>query len=278
MIGIYIIKNNINKKVYIGQSWDIDRRIKDHFKKEKSPHLKNAFEKYGYENFSSYIIESFEEISQERLNEIELKYICEYNSLDRNFGYNIRYAGNRGKHSQETKDRMRNSQLGKKHTEEIRKKLSDILSGKNHPNYGKHLSQKTKEKISNKKLGQNHTEETKKLIILNTIESMKNSEILRKISESSKSWERNDEYRKKMSDLTAGENNPFFGKNHSLESRKKMSNKKILNIRVLCVETNIIYENAFEAAKIINGHSSNIIKVCQKKRKTSSKYHWEFVD
>ena len=31
MIGIYKITNNINNKVYIGQSINIESRIKDHF-------------------------------------------------------------------------------------------------------------------------------------------------------------------------------------------------------------------------------------------------------
>lgn len=51
--GVYIIKNKINNKVYIGQSVSIYERIKNHV---TSPNLKSAIDlaikKYGVENFT----------------------------------------------------------------------------------------------------------------------------------------------------------------------------------------------------------------------------------
>ena len=58
MIGIYKFVNKINGKIYIGQSNDIQRRIKDHYYKAHNPtggnyhsplHL--AIRKYGWDNF-----------------------------------------------------------------------------------------------------------------------------------------------------------------------------------------------------------------------------------
>jgi len=56
MSGIYMIENLINHKVYIGQSQDIERRQKDHMRHLKhgnhdNPHLQNAWNKYGADNF-----------------------------------------------------------------------------------------------------------------------------------------------------------------------------------------------------------------------------------
>jgi len=73
--GIYKITNLINKKVYIGQSVNIESRWRD--EKAASNCLSDceynsvrsrAFRKYGIENFSFEIIE---ECSKEQLNERE---------------------------------------------------------------------------------------------------------------------------------------------------------------------------------------------------------------
>lgn len=42
------------------------------------------------------------------------------------------------KHSDETKEKIRQTSLGRNHSEETKKKLSKIFTGKNHGNYGKH--------------------------------------------------------------------------------------------------------------------------------------------
>lgn len=59
--GIYLIRNKINDKMYIGQSIDIYRRWKEHlnFKKNnKSKYpLYHSFSKYGTENFDFIILE-----------------------------------------------------------------------------------------------------------------------------------------------------------------------------------------------------------------------------
>ena len=45
---IYIVKNTINKKCYIGQTWqNLDRRFYEHKKQKKCPKLFNAINKYG---------------------------------------------------------------------------------------------------------------------------------------------------------------------------------------------------------------------------------------
>lgn len=96
MIGIYIIKNEINNKVYIGQSINIEKRIKEHFwkaqnKKDVSYNtaIHQAIRKYGKENFSWKILQ---ECTEEELDSLEKKFIKEYNSLTPN-GYNILEGG-----------------------------------------------------------------------------------------------------------------------------------------------------------------------------------------
>lgn len=89
--GIYLIKNNVNGKAYIGQSKNIERRWIDHkstansnSNERRNYPLYRAMNKYGVDNFSFSILEEVEDYDQ--LNSIENKYIAEFNSIAK--GYN----------------------------------------------------------------------------------------------------------------------------------------------------------------------------------------------
>lgn len=96
MVGIYKITNLVNGKIYIGQSINIDKRIKEHFWKASNEKdisynsaLHLAIRKYGKENFQWEILE---ECKVDNIDEREKFYIKEYNSLTPN-GYNILSGG-----------------------------------------------------------------------------------------------------------------------------------------------------------------------------------------
>lgn len=96
MVGIYKITNLINGKNYIGQSINIDKRIKEHFWKSEcqkdisyNSALHSAIRKYGKENF---VWEVLEECNVSEIDEKEQFYIQQYNSLVPN-GYNILIGG-----------------------------------------------------------------------------------------------------------------------------------------------------------------------------------------
>lgn len=74
MIGIYRVTNLINGKTYIGQSIDIQRRFWEHrcVSHESNRHLKFALQKYGKENFKYEILE---ECDESMLDERERYYI-----------------------------------------------------------------------------------------------------------------------------------------------------------------------------------------------------------
>lgn len=88
MIGIYKIENLINGKVYIGQSIHIERRWQEHCQPSSRSLVGKAIQKYGKEHFTFQILE---ECAEEQLDEIEERYISEYNSVVPN-GYNIETA------------------------------------------------------------------------------------------------------------------------------------------------------------------------------------------
>lgn len=74
-------------------------------------------------------------------------------------------------------------------TDEIKKKMSERVKGKNNPMYGRNGK-------LNPFFGKHHTEETKQKIIANRDNSIYKT----------------DEFRKKISEVTSGKNNPMYGK------------------------------------------------------------------
>ena len=108
-----------------------------------------------------------------------------------------------------------------------------------------------------------------------------------------------DEAKSKMSnakkDKYQGKENPFYGKHHSKEQRlkwsvsrkgmKHVSSEKIQNIRnshytcrVLCIETNEIFNSIKEASDKYGLKATHITRVCRGKRKKTGGYHWKYID
>jgi group I intron endonuclease len=151
---IYKIVNNINNKIYIGQTTQlIKARFRDHCNLRKSIEksaIRCAIKKYGKENF--IITEIDNSINKEDLDKKEIFWINCYNSLCPN-GYNLSLGGNGGgKMSSLTKEKISKIQTGKKSTaiwtNESRQRQSyNMLGDKNH-RFGKYHSFETKQRMS----------------------------------------------------------------------------------------------------------------------------------
>lgn len=91
-IGIYKITNQINGKVYIGQSVRIKQRWSQHCAESTkgTTLLYQAMRKYGIKNFSFEVIE---ECLPEQLNEREIYWIAYYDSFNKEKGYNMTPGG-----------------------------------------------------------------------------------------------------------------------------------------------------------------------------------------
>lgn len=94
IIGVYMVKNLVNKKIYIGQSIDIEKRWLQHKYGNSGIVITKSIKKYGLKNFEFTILEIVDgnlinsEII-EQLIVIEQKWMDKYKSYDKLFGYNI---------------------------------------------------------------------------------------------------------------------------------------------------------------------------------------------
>ena len=114
--GIYMIRNKINDKVYIGQSIHIQNRLDGHKRelrkgRHDSRHLQFAWDKYGEENFEFL---SICECRKEKLNEMEQYYILCFESYLSDFGYNTSLGGQSSLMREETRIKIGNSVRGKR--------------------------------------------------------------------------------------------------------------------------------------------------------------------
>lgn len=175
--GIYCFENQINRKVYIGQTVDLERRLYEHEYHlsrgtDKATALQRAVTKYGRENFKVFILWLCD-VSE--LNDLEVKFISEYHSNDKNHGYNLSSGGNSGmlgyKHSEEFCEKVSMAKKGwvmgeaqrefisRLHTgkvvrPETREKISQANTGSNHPMYGKKHKDESKKMMRDSHLGE----------------------------------------------------------------------------------------------------------------------------
>ena len=138
--SVYKITNNINGKVYIGQTYHVKQRFYQHTHSSQNKHLHSAFEKYGIDNFTFEVL--FTGLTKEESDIEEIRLIAEYDSANSSKGYNHRLGGSRGKNSPETKAKMSEAFKGRKMSAEAREKMSKARKGVKHsPEHTKHLNE-----------------------------------------------------------------------------------------------------------------------------------------
>lgn len=178
-IGIYKITSP-NKKIYIGQSWDIERRWKKYRILNCKSQLKlyASFLKYGVDKHKFEILQLCD---KEQLNELEKYYVDLFQTFNSKYGLNLQDGGGASALiSDETRKKMSLVHTGKKLSEETKRKLSE--AGKKRKD-----SPETKLKKSISRIGIIFSEETKL-----------------KMSISKKGILMSDETKKKLSDINMG--------------------------------------------------------------------------
>jgi hypothetical protein len=171
-----------------------------------------------------------------------------------------------------------NSVLGMKHSEETKKKISDIhrgrFCGEKNPMFGKLVSEETREKISKSNTGQKRTEETKNKIRnklignKNTLGFKHSEESLLKISNSNKGKHnipKSEEEKKLMSERNKGRGNSNYNPTPIIQY--DMNNNFIKEWKDLID----LLESGFNKRQI-----KEISRACRGKIKSYYDFIWKF--
>lgn len=133
--GIYIIKNLDNGKIYVGQSLDVKRRMRDHkYKLDKGTHG-NRFLQRAYNSGQRFSFEVYLYCSEDELDDNEINAIKKFNSSNNKYGYNLELGGNDNR--------------------KVSEYVRALKRGANNPMYGKNLSEKHRNAIRESNRGTN---------------------------------------------------------------------------------------------------------------------------
>ena len=171
---IYMILNNVNGKVYIGQALNSKRRLYKHKYdlrrgKHSNPHLQSAWNKYGESSFTFMVVEKCDD---DYLDFAERSWIKSCDSTNRKKGYNLEEGGTNGyKVLEETKQKIsaknsgkNNPFYGKKHSAESRKRMSESRSGEKNYWHSSNLTDEKREKLSERFKGEKNPQWGKSII------------------------------------------------------------------------------------------------------------------
>jgi hypothetical protein len=281
---IYMLVNNINHKVYIGQTiytfkqrYDyagkgIERVYNYHMSRKNggeyyNKHLVNSIEFYGLENFTVY--ENYDiAYSQDELNEKEEHWIKHYKSYDNKFGYNKNLGGDGQKASKETREKIslnhkdvsgiNNPMFGK------RGELAPCYGrcGESHPMYGK--------------TGGKHPL-AKSIICLNTLEVFPSSvEIYNKYKVNRNSVCMCCRGIHKHSGKHPATKEPlrwmYYDDYKKLNEIDKSNFNKITPYKYICLNTKETFFTAKEASIKYNTFDTTIVQCCKGIKKSSGKH------
>jgi len=166
--GIYLWYNNVNNNYYIGSAINLKMRmssyfnpnylVKDNFK------IQRALIKYGHDKFSLYILEYTSSNDLVTREQYFINTLSPYYNI-----LKIAYSSLGFIHSEESRKLLSVINTGKKHSEEAlakmqgrilseetRKSMSISKTGINNPFFGKSHSLETLQKVSNSLKGKNH--------------------------------------------------------------------------------------------------------------------------
>ena len=212
-MGFIYMLTSPSGKVYIGQT---TRSIEKRFKQHEYPYscctaLKNAIQKYGWENFEKH----WYECPDEDLNDHEELMIEVLGTLAPG-GYNLKEGGGNGKLSEETRQKISKALTGRFFSDDHKQKMREA-------NIGKTLSDETKQKISEAQIGKTLSDEHKQKLLQANIGRIHTDETKQKISKAHTGKTYTDEYKQKMSESHKGENNYWYGKTLTDEHKQKIS-------------------------------------------------------
>jgi len=267
---IYEIKNKINGKVYIGQH--SSNELNSYYGSGKL--IKYAINKYGIENFERTILEICS--TKDELNEREKYWIKEKSSIIN--GYNLTDGGTGGDNSKFIdysddwieKQRQNAKNYWNNLSDDDRKDRRQKVVGDKNPMFGKEgfwRGKKIPKEIIQKQLASRRSYEGEKNPNWKSGVSKNKCKCGKEISPSNETCSN--------CRIRTGENNPFFGKEHSEETKKKLSEnrkgKKPTNMKEVIIDS-VFYESLGEASRKTDIPISTILWRVNSKNKKYENY------
>jgi group I intron endonuclease len=271
-------------KKYIGQTWNLQRRMWDHRSaKSKCSAICSAIKKYGKGSFVCEVLHEGIQ-TQEELSSLEIKEIKDIGTLYPN-GYNLTTGGEGASHNKASREKMssrwavdrerrinsmkKSAAVKKNCNENLRRFLTDsVTQQKRIASLKKTLSKKD---VKEKRSLQRKKEWTDPEIRKKRIEAMKAAQSTDSYKKSAsdslkKRWEC-PKYREKMLKLNLGRKMPLS----AIESAriKRM-------VPVICLETRDVFKSVSDAAIAIGVSRSCISCAVTGKQKTAGGYHWAY--
>lgn len=263
---IYKIINKTSDKFYIGSTLNPHNREYVHFKdleqhRHHCIHLQRAYDKEGADNFEFVIIRERDFENENDLRLLEERYInfC----WDSGKLYNVSKMGNGGDLTSyhplleeiKEKQRIATKMKWEAKTEEEKEAYSQKMRGRGNPNFGNKWSDEQRQ----------HASKIKKEYFKTHDNFIKG-----KTLEEAYGKEKAEQIRQKMSEIASqktGEKNPFYGKHHSEEQKKKWSEMRMGQIpadakKVLYNDT--LYNSAMECSKDIGVNYLTVTYRCRK--------------
>jgi group I intron endonuclease len=141
-----------NGKRYVGLTMqNPKRRWREGKAYTANARLTNAIKKHGWENIQHVILA--DGLTAEEAEKMERRLIKEWDLLNPDKGYNNAPGGSHPEHTPETRKKIGQKSIGRHHSEEFKRWISEKNSGSGNYMYGKHHSEETKRKISEAKKG-----------------------------------------------------------------------------------------------------------------------------
>lgn len=261
----------------------------------------DAIEKYGWYNTKHYIL--FKNLTEEEAEQKEIELIARYNTTDRRYGYNVSAGGDTPLLT--GANNPNSVKIVCINTEEVfdtineaaikynlcSKCISDCCKGKqsiagNHPETGERMIwQYYDEWLAAPKkhiIDYTKTESEKRVVCIETgiiynnmVEAAKSINVKRSCISSvcrgkqrtsgGYHWAYYDDYIKDPDKYNKLKHN----------NCNKPNNKPK---RVLCVETNVIYNSITEAANSVGVYRTNVGGACRGEQKTAGGYHWKYIN
>lgn len=270
MYYVYVHKNKINGKVYVGQTSRAPQDRWDNGKGYKTQMFYRAIQKYGWDNFEHIILNTVETV-EEALS-LETYWIKQFNSIDQQYGYNLI--------AEDGSKRIMSPQTREKHRQ--------LFLGEKNPMYHKKFSPDVIERREQTKKD-NYEKYAQRIVCLNTLQIFVGLKAIKEKYNISNTNDIGQCCRGKRTGCGRDEYGNLLQWQYYDDWLINPRNRKLFKNSVFCIEhPDIIFDNTQIAARWAGLKSSSGIRDCLSKnpRQTSAglspitgqKLHWKYVN